>query len=155
MFMKYLWTYLREDKIPNGNPSYHDLAFSSKLSMNIFIKKSSCNSTLSLCICLWNLNKWMLASLIFSYLNLGRYVSQYILGIQLGWSGMEAIFIGAYLAAQELILMKEKLNQLFKLFSSFYSGATIEHLSDWILWRWSLQVKEAWPSWCLTIVHHQ
>ena len=37
----------------------------------------------------------------------------------------------------------------------FDNGASTEHYEDWILCRWSLQVKDTQPSLCLTIVHHQ
>ena len=47
-----VWMYLREDKLPDGNPSYHDLSFSCKLILNSFIKESSCHPTPNLRICL-------------------------------------------------------------------------------------------------------
>ena len=79
-----VWKSLREYKLPNGNPSYHDLSFSSKIILNSFIKESSCHPTPSLCIWLWNINKWMAASSPFWSLNIGRYVFKSRGGIQFG-----------------------------------------------------------------------
>ena len=106
-------------------------------------------------IWLWNLTKWRATSSPFWSLNLGRYALQYILGILFGKPEMWAWFIGAYLIAIELILMMKKLNKLLTLLQPFNSGVSIEHYEHFILCIWSLEVKYAWPSWCLTIFHHQ
>ena len=150
--MKY---WIREYKLSGGSPSYHNLASPSKLTMKIFIKESSCNLTPNLFIWIWNITKWREASSLFWFLNFRRHVFQSTLGMWFGKLGIWAWFKWAYLADKELMLTNEETGSTIQSLQPFDSGLTIGNSEKWILLRWSHHVKDAQPSWCLTVVHHQ
>ena len=150
-----MWNYLRENKLHGFKPSYHDLAFPSRVAINIFVKKSSWNLILSLCICQWNLIRCRIASSSFPSMNLGKLVCQSMQGIRFGIPGIWAWFIGAYLRAVESILKIIKTPRSSSNYWFLNSGVAMKILNLWILGHRSCQVKDAQPFFCLIIVHHQ